>query len=117
MKFNNLIKSQPKNVIYCKKCVYSNQKVVPSNLTKDTSDHSNRSFLRFNKKGICTACELIERKKSSIINKIDWEQREYEFKILLENYRSRNGSFDCIVPGSGGKDSVLQAEILKKNIK
>ena len=62
MKSNYLIKNQSKNVIYCKKCVYSNQKVVPSNLTKDTFDHSNRSFLRFNKEGICTACELVERK-------------------------------------------------------
>ena len=111
------IKGQPKNVIFCKKCVYSNQKVVPSNLTKDTSDHSNRSFLRFNEKGICSACELVERKKSSTYNYIDWKKREYEFEKLLERHRSRNGSFDCIVPGSGGKDSVLQAEILKKKYK
>ena len=31
--------------------------------------------------------------------------------------RSRNGSFDCIVPGSGGKDSVFQAYILKTKYK
>ena len=31
---------------------------------------------------------------------------------LLAPYRSRNGSYDCLVPGSGGKDSVYQAHTL-----
>ena len=32
---------------------------------------------------------------------------------LLEKYRSSNSSYDCIVPGSGGKDSAYQSHILK----
>ena len=31
----------------------------------------------------------------------------------MEKYRKNNGEFDCIVPGSGGKDSAYQAHILK----
>lgn len=110
-KFN--IVRQPKKVIFCKKCLYSNQKVVPSTITEDTGEHSNRFFLRFNKEGICSACELIEKKKSADEKKIDWEKREKEFKKFLEQYRAKDGSYDCIVPGSGGKDSVFQAHILK----
>ena len=41
-------------------------------------------------------------------------KKEAQLKKILEKYRSKNGSYDCIVPGSGGKDSVFQAEILKK---
>ena len=112
---NFKINKQPEKVVFCKSCVYSNQKVVPSTIKSDKQDHSNRNFLRFNKDGVCSACELILRKKkTNKKNNIDWEKREYELRVLLEKYRSRNGSFDCIVPGSGGKDSVFQAETLKK---
>ena len=43
--------------------------------------------------------------------KIDWEEREDQLLKLLEKYRKPNG--DCIVPGSGGKDSAYTAHILK----
>ena len=98
-----------------KKCVYSNQKVVPSALITDKKDHSNRSFLRFNADGVCKACELIARKRNKSNEKnIDWKKRENEFMKILNKYKSNDGSFDCIVPGSGGKDSVLQAQVLKE---
>ena len=42
------IKSQPKKVIFCKKCLYSNQKVIPSTISNDNHEHSNRFFLSFN---------------------------------------------------------------------
>ena len=32
---------------------------------------------------------------------------------LLDKYRRNDGYYDCIVPGSGGKDSAFQAHILK----
>ena len=112
---NFKINKQPEKVVFCRLCVYSNQKVVPSTIKNDKKDHSNRNFLRFNKDGVCSACELILRKKKlNKKNNIDWEKRENELRIILEKFRSRNGSFDCIVPGSGGKDSVFQAETLKK---
>ncbi len=54
--------------------------------------------------------QLCRRKK-----KIDWEKRESELQDLCKKFRSRNGSYDVVVPGSGGKDSAYVAHILKKN--
>ena len=108
---NKLTQDSPK-VPFCRKCVMSNQKVLPSVLTEDTKDHSNKNNIPF-KNGICNACTEIEKK----YKQIDWKEREFMFKKFLEKYRSRNGSYDCIVPGSGGKDSVFQAQILKEKYK
>ena len=41
-------------------------------------------------------------------------ERENDLKRLLDKYRSKDGSYDVIVPGSGGKDSFYAAHILKK---
>jgi len=108
MKINNI--NSPKEVIFCKRCVHSNQKVVSSSLISDDAEHSNRTRMGF-ENGVCQGCLQVERKYNK---NIDWKERESKLKKILEKYRSRNGSFDCIVPGSGGKDSVFQAEILKK---
>ena len=45
--------------------------------------------------------------------KINWKERENQLIKLLDKYRSKDGSYDCIVPGSGGKDSAMQAHLLK----
>ena len=96
-------------VEFCKKCVMSNQKVLPSVLIEDDTDHTNKDRLGF-KDGVCDACIEVEKKYNG---SIDWDKRQFDFRKLLDKYRSRNGSYDCIVPGSGGKDSVFQAYILK----
>jgi N-acetyl sugar amidotransferase len=44
--------------------------------------------------------------------KINWEKRERELIELLEKYRKSSG-YDCVVPGSGGKDSAFTAHVLK----
>ena len=49
------------------------------------------------------------RKRKSI----DWKSREDQLIQLLDKYRRNDGSYDCLVPGSGGKDSAYQAHILK----
>ena len=56
---------------------------------------------------ICDACNYNETKK-----KIDWKKREDELIELLDKYRKPSG-YDCVVPGSGGKDSAYTAHILK----
>ena len=104
------IANSPENVIFCKKCVTSNQKVLSSSLISDDQKHSNRSRMGFID-GVCDGCIQVDRKYNQ---EIDWKERELKLKKILEKYRSRNGSYDCIVPGSGGKDSVFHAEILKK---
>ena len=41
--------------------------------------------------------------KCEIKNKnIDWD-KEKELAVLCDKYRSKNGDYDCLVPGSGGK--------------
>ena len=99
----------PKKVKFCKKCVMSNQKVAPSIATKD-SRYSKKNTLYFDDFGICEPCRIHEE----FDNKINWEEREKQLKILLDKYRSKDGSYDCIVPGSGGKDSIFQSIMLKE---
>jgi N-acetyl sugar amidotransferase len=64
--------------------------------------------MSINEDGICDACQFAKQKES-----IDWEQREEELLRLLDKHRRDDGYYDCIVPGSGGKDSVYAAHILK----
>ncbi len=83
----------PNEVEFCKKCVVSNQ----------------RPRIVFDENGICNACNYAAEKEGSI----DWGQREDELEELLGKYRRTDGSFDVIVPSSGGKDSVFVAHQLK----
>lgn len=65
---------------------------------------STKPDLYLDEQGICNACRSYENRKE-----INWELRYEELIILLEKYRSKNGSnWDCIVPVSGGKDSTYQ---------
>ena len=75
----------PQDVKWCKRCVISNQ----------------RPRIIFNDEGICSGCLNTEYKN----NEVDWEERERELKDLLDSHRSKDGSWDVIVPSSGGKDS------------
>ena len=93
--FQNLNIIDPKNsVVYCKRCVLSNQ----------------RPNTEFNEEGICGACIFAEFKKTQI----DWDKREKELEVLCDKHRSKDGSWDVIVPGSGGKDSAYVSVMLKK---
>ncbi len=100
----------PEKVCFCKKCVISNQR--PSSIIeqKHTID-SKKKVINFSD-GICDACRVKTQKE-----KINWEERESQLLDLCEKYRSKDGSYDCIVPGSGGKDSFMQAHLLKYKYK
>ena len=100
-------------IFFCKKCVISNKKVLPSTTIEDVPNHSNRQNMEFNDE-ICSACEQVNKKYNDDIN---WKEREKDLLNLLKKYRSTDGSYDCIVPGSGGKDSVFQSYILKEKYK
>ena len=52
---------------------------------------------------------MAERKQGAI----DWEARRRELQALCDRHRSTDGSYDCLVPGSGGKDSFYQSWMLK----
>jgi N-acetyl sugar amidotransferase len=97
----------PKDVKFCKKCVVSNQR--PNSTVEFKNKISdNKETINFNENGICEACVFAEKK-----SEIDWERRERELRDICEKFRSNNGSYDCIVPGSGGKDSFYTAHLLK----
>jgi len=66
----------------------------------------------FNEDGVCNICEQQEFKS----NKINWEERLQELRSLVDQYRG-NYDYDCIVPFSGGKDSVWTLYYLVKELK
>ena len=97
----------PRDVKFCAKCVISNQRPASSVEFKHSRSKKHRT-MNFDDRGVCDACRVAETKEN-----IDWAEREEELLRLLEQYRSKDGSYDCIVPGSGGKDSVYAAHVLK----
>ena len=98
----------PKKVEFCSKCTLSNQSPVPvaEFRTKSISEKKGNTI---DKKLICNACKFAEFKKQ-----INWDKREKELLKLCDKFRSKkNNQYDCIVPGSGGKDSRFTSYILK----
>src|SRR4051812_11696239 len=83
----------PSEVKYCVKCTISNQ----------------RPRITFDEHGICSACNYAQFKQ----NEVDWTHREKELMMMLDRFRKNDGSYDVIVPSSGGKDSALVAHELK----
>ncbi|ARU59546.1 N-acetyl sugar amidotransferase [Oleiphilus messinensis] len=83
----------PSEVQFCKKCVMSNQ----------------RPRIIFDEEGVCSAC----RNTAEYKNKIDWAEREKALIELLDQHRKTDGSWDVVVPSSGGKDSAFVAHQLK----
>ena len=98
----------PEKVRFCKNCVMSNQRPTSIPEFYHTRNRDGAKYLNFDENGICDACKQSERKES-----INWEEREQELKKLLDIYRRTDGGYDCLIPGSGGKDSAYQAHILK----
>jgi len=99
----------PKKVVFCSKCVISNQRPSSINETKHTKNRNNSKYINFDKLNVCDACCFADKKKE-----INWDERESKLKKLLKQYKKSDGSYDCIIPGSGGKDSVYATYILKE---
>lgn len=83
----------PREVEFCRNCVVSNQ----------------RPRTCLNEDGVCSACQWAHEKDHAV----DWDSRQKELEELCDRYRSKDGEFDVIVPGSGGKDSAFVAHQLK----
>ena len=62
------INKSPKNVVWCKNCVLSNQ----------------RPRVIFNKDNICSACINLEYKKN-----VNWSQRKKDLEKLLSRHRKK----------------------------
>lgn len=97
----------PSKVFFCSRCVTSNQR-PSSEIEFSHTIKTKKKTLRFDTNGVCDACQFAEQK-----NQIDWHQREKELHELLDRYRRSDGQYDCLIPGSGGKDSVFTAHLLK----
>ena len=100
----------PEKVIFCKRCVMSNQR--PSTTPEHSKTDTNIKTAEFDNNGICHACLFSDYKK-----KIDWENREKQFVELLDQFRSKKDNYDVLVPGSGGKDSIFVSHLLKHKYK
>jgi len=97
----------PAEVKFCSRCVISNQRpnsAIEFRHTRDTK----KATIGFDADGVCDACRVAERKRD-----IDWAERERELIDLCDRFRRTDGAYDCVVPGSGGKDSFFAAHVLK----
>lgn len=83
-----------KNIIFCKNCYCS----------------SARPRVTFDKYGNCNGCQYIKKKKN-------FRNLQKQLNEVCNKYRSNDGSYDCIVPWSGGKDSSYVAYKLKYEYK
>ncbi len=97
----------PSSVKFCKTCVISNQRPNSAVEFSHTAE-SKKQTISFDRDLICDACKLAEKK-----SEIDWAARDAELRALCDKHRSKDGSYDCLVPGSGGKDSFVAAHMLK----
>ena len=98
----------PREVRFCKECVMSNQKPNSCYEFEHTID-SKKNTMVIQEDGVCDACHACHNK----VDQIDWKAREEQLRELCDRYRKTDGSYDCLVPGSGGKDSFYAAHLLK----
>jgi len=97
----------PDKVGFCQRCVTSNQKPISAIEFQHTAG-SVKQAIHIDTENICDACRVAEKKSL-----IDWDARDAELRELCDRHRSSDGSYDCLVPGSGGKDSFVAAHMLK----
>ena len=97
----------PREIRFCARCGYSNQK---PNSEKEFKHNINtrKPTVEFDEQGVCAACRVADLKKN-----IDWSERKRQLMELCDRYRRSDGHYDCLVPGSGGKDSFYAAHKLK----
>lgn len=77
-------------MIYCNKCILPHTR--PNLFNKD-NDY------------ICSAC-----KNSFSKNSINWHYRKSQFLKIIKKTKQTKNIYDCIIPFSGGKDSVWQLQ-------
>jgi N-acetyl sugar amidotransferase len=66
--------------------------------------------IRFDANGVCSVCLNFDQK-----NKVDWSSKREQLEEILSKHRGK-GDYDCIIPFSGGKDSVFTLLYAVKNL-
>lgn len=97
----------PRQVLYCRRCTISNQR-PSSTIEFRATKNDAKETIHFSADGLCDACRWFEMKAD-----IDWTERDRELKEVCNQFRRTDGRYDVLVPGSGGKDSVYAAHVLK----
>ena len=77
---------------YCTRCVYPAAAATP---------------LTFDANGVCSGCRVAEQR-----SKIDWDERWTWLVELVDQYRGKGTTYDCLIPVSGGKDSWFQTHTM-----
>lgn len=72
---------------------------------------STRPGIVFNEHGVCKPCLISDERKA-----INWEVRWRELEQLCDKHRRTDGGYDCLITGSGGKDSHFQVHVLKEKL-
>ena len=72
---------------YCKRCIMPDTR--PDQYLSD--------------QGICNACLSYDLQK-----KIDWSKRNFDLLEIISKKNLDKNKWNCVVPGSGGKDSTYQ---------
>ena len=75
---------------------------------KNCLNMSTRPRISFDNRGFCNACVWMEEKE-----KLNWQPRLDEFKNVIQKIKSKNKTYDCLVPVSGGKDGSYVSHQLK----
>ena len=68
--------------------------------------------ISYDEEGVCSVCRQLEFKA----DKIDWDERWAQLQEIIAEYKDK-GQYDCIVPYSGGKDSVFQLYYIVRVLK
>ena len=97
----------PLDVKFCKRCTMNNQRPASTIEFKQKIGEKKQTLV-FDDDGVCDACRYAEKKQD-----INWEDRHTELSELCDRFRRTDGRYDVVVPGSGGKDSVQAAHMLK----
>lgn len=97
----------PRDIEFCSNCGYSNQKPNSEQEFKHNID-TKKPTIAFDENGVCSACNVAKTKQE-----VDWAERDKQLRKLCDRYRKNNGEYDCLVPGSGGKDSFYASYKLK----
>ena len=75
-------------------------------LTPETVD-----TITYDDEGVCSVCRQVQFKQ----DKIDWADRQRQLDEIVAAHKGK-GLYDCIVPYSGGKDSVFQLYYIIKAV-
>ena len=59
---------------------------------------------------------FVELVNTLSIKNIDWKSREESLFLFLINIE-KNGDYDVLIPGSGGKDTIYLSHVLKYKYK